>query len=174
MSATRLSLRLAVVFCALAVAIPLGQRAGIDDLGGHVISGRVVDPYQLRPEGAVLMLRERMRDQSSSAALIAVAPDGSFSTPRRRPGQYVLEVVRTPFSATKAAQVVGLTTVSLGTRDVPGVTVEVRRDTALTGRFRMESDNPKAQWPSHTTSASTPMDSSRSFSPSIRLESSGR
>ena len=29
------------------------------------------------------------------------------------------------------------------------VTVEVRRDTTLTGRFRMESDNPKAAWPSH-------------------------
>jgi hypothetical protein len=145
--ATRPSLRLAVVFCAVAAAAPLGQRAGGDAQTGHVISGRVIDPHQLRPE-AVLMLQERIRELTFSAVPIAVAADGSFSTPRRSPGLYVLELVGTPSPASKAARVVALTIVSLGTTDVSGVTVEVRRDTALAGRFRMESDNPKAEWPS--------------------------
>jgi hypothetical protein len=150
MSSTRLSLRLAVVFCAIAAATPLGQRsvAGVDHRGGHVISGRVVDPHQLRPESASLLLWERIEEMSFSGDPIPVAPDGSFRTPPRRPGLYVLELQRTPHSATTAAQVVGLTTVPVGPTDMSGVTVEVRRDTALTGRFRMESDNPKAEWPS--------------------------
>ena len=45
--------------------------------------------------------------------------------------------------------VVGFNIVTVGTADVSGVTVEIRRDTALTGRFRTESDNPSAEWPPH-------------------------
>jgi hypothetical protein len=44
---------------------------------------------------------------------------------------------------------VGFNIVPLGTTDVSGVTVSIRRDTALNGRFRMESDNPAAPWPPH-------------------------
>lgn len=149
MSARRLSLRLAVVFCAFAAATPLGQRAAGDVETGHTISGKVVDPYLLRPEGAILMLGQPKGLSSFSSVPVPVAADGSFTTPRRSPGIYVLEVVRTPNSATKPAQLVGEKIVRLATADVSGVTVEVRRDTTLTGRFRMESDNPKAAWPSH-------------------------
>jgi hypothetical protein len=149
MPATRLSLRLAIAFCAFAAATPLGQRAGGDARTGHTISGRVVDPYLLRPEGAILMLGQPEGPSSFSSVPIPIAVDASFTTPRRSPGLYVLELVRTPHSATQAAQVVGHKIVQLATDDVSGITVEVRRDTALTGRFRMESDNPKAAWPSH-------------------------
>ncbi len=80
---------------------------------------------------------------------IPMAADGAFVTPRLEPGAYVLVVVRTPHSATSPATTVGFTSVVLGTADVTGVTVEVRRDSALTGRFRMESDNPRAPWPTY-------------------------
>ena len=49
----------------------------------------------------------------------------------------------------KPARVVGLTLVRAGAADVPGVTVVIRRDTAITGTFRMESDIPTAVWPPH-------------------------
>ena len=149
MSVTRLSLRLAVLFCAFAAAAPLGQQKGVDNPAGHAISGRVVDPHQLRPEAAVLMLGQPEGSSSFSSVPIPIAADGSFTTPRRPPGIYVLEVVRTPNSATKPAQVVGQKIVQLATADVSGLTVDVRRDTTLIGRYRMESDNPKAAWPSH-------------------------
>jgi hypothetical protein len=149
MSITRWSVRLAVVFCACAAATPLGQRAAGDVETGHTISGRVVDPYLLRPEGAILMLGQPEGLSSFSSVPVPMAADGSFTTPRRSPGIYVLQVVRTPNSATKPAQVVGQTIVQLATADVSGVTVDVRRDTTLIGRYRMESDNPKAAWPSH-------------------------
>ena len=149
MSAMRLPVRLAVVFCAFAAATPLGQREGGDAQTGHTISGQVVDPYRLRPEGAILMLGQPDGLSSFRSVPIPIAGDGSFTTPRRSPGLYVLELVRTPHSATKAAQVVGQKIVQLATADVSGVTIDVRRDTTLTGRFRMESDNPKAAWPSH-------------------------
>jgi hypothetical protein len=149
MSATRLSVRLAVVACAFAAASPLGQRAGDDAQTGHTISGTVVDPYSLRPEGAILMLGQPDGLSSFRSVPIRIAADGSFTTPRRSPGLYVLELVRTPHSATKAADAVGLKIVQLAKADVSGVTVEVRRDMVLTGRFRMESDNPDAAWPSH-------------------------
>ena len=57
--------------------------------------------------------------------------------------------MRTPHSATKPATTVGFTIVDVGTADISDVRVEVRRDTAVTGIFRMESDNPKAEWPPH-------------------------
>jgi hypothetical protein len=78
---------------------------------------------------------------------VPVAPDGSFVTSTVRPGTKVLELVRTPHSATKRATTVALSIVTVSTADVSGVTVAVRRDTAITGTFRMESDNPKAEWP---------------------------
>jgi len=109
----------------------------------YVIAGRVVDPHGLRPEGAILTLGQG-ENGSFSAGPVPIAEDGSFVTPRLRPGIYVLEIIRTPHSATHPATPVGLTIVPVSTADVPDVRVEVRRDTALTGRFRMESDNPDA------------------------------
>jgi hypothetical protein len=98
------------------------------------------------PEDATLMLGRRDGDGFSSQP-VRVGADGSFVTPPLGPATYVLEVIRTPNSPTKPATVVGFTPVSLGASDVSGVTVEVRRDTAITGSFRMESDNPQAVWP---------------------------
>lgn len=115
---------------------------------GRTISGRVLDPHQLRPEDLTLMVGRRDRDQNSfGRSPVAFKADGSFTTGPLDPETYVLELVRTPHSATKPATSVGLTIVKLGTSDVSNVTVEVRRDTALTGSFRMESDNPAAVWP---------------------------
>lgn len=137
-----------VVLCTLAVPVTLAAqgRAAIEQR--YVISGRVVDPHQLRPEEAVLMLG-REENGGFSSHPVPVAADGSFITPRLSSGTYVLEVVRTPYSTTKPATVVGLSIVPVATADVSGVTIAVRRDTAITGRFRMESDNPKAEWPPH-------------------------
>jgi hypothetical protein len=146
---TRVSLRLAAVLYAVATATLPGQRTAGDVETGHTISGRMVDPHQLRPEQAILMLGQPEGLSSFGSIPIPVAADGSFITPRRGPGVYVLEVVRTPNSATRPAQVVGQTIVRLATADVSGVTVDVRRDTSLVGRYRMESDNPKAEWPPH-------------------------
>jgi hypothetical protein len=113
---------------------------------GHVISGRVMDPLGLRPPEAILTLG--VEDNGGfSAAPIQTQADGSFVTPQLRPATYVLQVVRTPHSPTQRATVVGLTIVPVTTADVTGVTVVVRRDTALKGRFRMESDNPAAPRP---------------------------
>jgi hypothetical protein len=137
----------AVVFVAVLPAARGGQH-GSDVPGGHTISGRVVDPQGLRPEGAILMLGQADGPSSFRADPVAVAPDGSFVTPRRAPGVYILEVVRTPHSATQAETPVGQSIVDLSSADRTGVTVTVRPDTALTGRFRMESDDPKAVWPS--------------------------
>jgi hypothetical protein len=141
--------RLAVgLFGTLTVAVLLGHQERGDAEPGGVITGHVVDPHQLRPEEAVLVLG-REDNGSFSSVPISIGADGSFVTPRLRPGTYVLEIVRTPHSATKAATVVGFRIVAVGRSDVSGVMVEVRRDTAIAGRFRMESDNPTAEWPPH-------------------------
>jgi len=46
---TRVSLRLAAVLYAVATATLPGQRTAGDVETGHTISGRMVDPHQLRP-----------------------------------------------------------------------------------------------------------------------------
>jgi hypothetical protein len=86
---------------------------------------------------------------SFSSTPVPVAADGGFVTPRLKPGHYVLEIVRAPFSATSPATVVGWKLVTVGASDVAGITVDVRRDVAMIGTFRMESDDPQAEWPSH-------------------------
>ena len=116
--------------------------------GGHTISGRVVDPHRLRPEGAILMLGQE-DDGSFSETPVDVGSDGSFVTPRLNSGTYFLTVVRTPHSPSQPATTVGFEIVRLGTNDMNDVTVTIRRDTALTGRFRMESDTPGTPWPPH-------------------------
>jgi hypothetical protein len=138
-----------VAFCAVASTALLGQREDGGVEAGHVITGRVADPHGLRPEGAILMLGHREGLSSFSSSPVAIAADGTFITPRLRPDTYVLEIVRTPHSATSPGTVVGLRIVTVGSADVSGITVEVRPDTAITGKFRMESDNPKAEWPPH-------------------------
>ena len=85
----------------------------------------------------------------SSGVPVPMDREGSFVTGRLRPARYLLQVVRTPHSKTQPATVVGFTVVSVEAADVSGVTVVIRRDTAITGRFRMESDEPDAVWPPH-------------------------
>jgi hypothetical protein len=113
---------------------------------GHVISGRVADPLNLHPEDAVLMLGSE-RDGSFRAIPIRLGPDGSFVTPKVDPDTYLLQVIRTPHSPTKAAVDVGLAIVPVGTADVSDVTVTIRPDSTVNGQFRMESDDPAAKWP---------------------------
>ncbi len=86
-------------------------------------------------------------DASLSSRPVSIKSDGSFVTDPFDPGTYVLELIRGANSAT--AIPVGVTLVSLETSDLSNVTVAVRRDTAITGTFRMESDNPAPVWPSH-------------------------
>jgi hypothetical protein len=123
-----------------------GQQDGARPQDGHVIVGRVVDPLGLHPEDAALMLGVQHGDGFVSFA-VPMQADGSFVTPRVQPGTYVLEVVRTPNSPKHAETVVGFQIVRVAAADVPGVTIAIQRDTAINGRFRMESDNPAAPWP---------------------------
>jgi len=146
--AKRLEMWVPLLACLSACALPWPNQGTDVTRGDQVISGHVVDPHGLRPDGAILMLG-RESDRAFSSVPVPVAPDGSFRTPPLSPATYVLEVVRTPHSRTHAATVVGFSIVPLGTSDVSGVTVSIRRDTALNGRFRMESDNPAAPWPPH-------------------------
>ena len=112
----------------------------------HVIRGRVVAPARFRPQDAVLMLGHEVSGGFSSMP-VSTAADGSFVTHPVAPGTYVLQVVRTPHSATTAATVVGLTIVRVDASEVSGVNVEVRRDSTITGNFRIESDSTGTAWP---------------------------
>jgi hypothetical protein len=121
------------------------QRA---EYGRYTISGRVVDPHRLRPEGALLMLGQK-DDGSYFETPVDIGSDGSFVTRQLKPAAYWLRVVRTPHSPIRPATTVGFEIVRVGTSNVSGVTVTIRRDTVLTGSFRMESDTPGAPWPPH-------------------------
>jgi len=135
-----------IAFVALAAPGVSGHQDSGRPVAAHVIRGRVVDPHQLRPQDAVLMLGHVVNGGFGSVP-VSTAADGSFVTRAVDPGTYVLQLVRTPHSATTPATAVGLTFVQVDTSDVSGVNVEVRPDTALTGRFRMETANPGAAWP---------------------------
>jgi len=141
-------LTLAIV-CTLSAPTVISQPQRFTEKTGPIIRGRIVDPHQLRPEEAVLMLGRGDDRGGFSRRPVPTAPDGSFTTSPLSSGKYVLEIVRTPHSATKPETTVGFKMVEVGTADITDVRVEVRRDTALIGRFRMESDNPKAEWPPH-------------------------
>jgi hypothetical protein len=144
------NMRLAVtMLITLMQPVTLAPQAGVPSGTGYVISGRVDDPHRLRPEAAILMLGRQTGPGSFSSTPVPVGANGAFVTAPVEPGTYVLEVIRTPHSATKPATVVGLTLVRVDAADVAGVTVVIRRDTAITGTFRMESDNPAAVWPPH-------------------------
>ena len=126
------------------IATPLAADIQIPHLAR--IRGRVIDPYQLRPQDLALMVKQ-FTGESGWLTLrpIPIGADGSFMMDGLGPGPYLLELIRTPHSA--PATPVGLTLVSVETSDLSNVTVEVRRDTAVTGTFRMDSDNPAAVWP---------------------------
>ena len=139
-----------VLVCAIAAPLTAEFQNVGGTPNGHTISGRVIDPHQLRPEDLTLTVgRGEGNGSSFGSSPVRFNADGSFITPRLDPDTYVLELIRTPNSASKPATPVGLTIVPLGALDISNVAVEVRRDTALTGTFRMESDNPAAEWPPH-------------------------
>jgi hypothetical protein len=135
---------------AAAVAAPLA--ADFQSFGPHLdgarIRGRVIDPHQLRPQDLTLMVKQLSGDTGPlTLRPIPIGADGSFTIDGLGPAPYLLELIRSPHSATAPATPVGLTLVSVETSDLSNVTVEVRPDTAVTGTFRMDSDNPAAVWP---------------------------
>src|SRR5262245_3773171 len=144
-----LSCRLALVLVlTVAGLVVVTSQARSSAQSGHTINGRVIDPHQLYPEDPGLLLGRPDGYSAVGYHRIPLGPDGSFVTGPLDPGTYVLRLVRN-FSNGKPETLVGLTTVALGDSDLSSVRVEVRQDTALTGVFRMESDNPNAVWPPH-------------------------
>jgi hypothetical protein len=135
------ALRLLLLCACTSVALPAQQPPG-----SFTISGRVTDPLNLRPEGAVLMLGRREEYGSASASYVPLGADASFVTAPLPAGRYVLQIVRTPHS--RMETVVGFKVVTVTTANVMNVVVAARRDTSLTGKFRMVTDNPGAGWPS--------------------------
>lgn len=146
-SAARLGILLC---CASMMLVVLSHRVFSASDVSHVISGHVRDPHQLRPPGAVLRVRVQ-EDGSISAFRVPVAKDGSFVTPPLATGTYVLEVARGQYPAPDWDIVMGLQIVRVGEADLSGVSIEVRRDTAITGRFVMEGDQSLAEWPTSIT-----------------------
>jgi hypothetical protein len=115
-----------------------------------IISGRVVDPEHLMTDDAILMIGTG-NESSFAMHPVPMESNGSFRTRPLPPATYVLEVIRSPHSPTAAAATVGLSIVTLGTSDVSNVTVLVHPDLTIQGRFRMESDEAGAEWPTHMT-----------------------
>ena len=71
--------------------------------GRYAISGRVLDPHNLRPEDAILMLGRQEGESSVSWTPVQVAADGRFIARFLIPGPYTLEVIRMPHSAVEPA-----------------------------------------------------------------------
>jgi hypothetical protein len=82
---------------------------------------------------------------------VAIGKDGSFVTPPLASGTYVLQISHGLYPAPDWNTVIGLQIVRVGEADVSGVSIEVRRDTAITGRFSMEGDKSLAEWPKSVT-----------------------
>lgn len=135
---------LVVVFCAFGLTAKLARQESTLE-SGYVISGNVVDPDQRLTESGALLLRGPAEGSARSIP-VSIRPDGAFTTPRVSPGTYVLDV-KSELSHATLGRIVGFEIVRVGVTDVSGATVRVRRDTAITGRFRMESDNPLAKPP---------------------------
>jgi hypothetical protein len=146
-SSIRSRARLATLLCcASMMLVMLSHRAFSATDVRHVISGHVRDPHQLRPQGAVLLVRAQ-DDGAIGSTPVSIGKDGSFVTPKLASGTYVLEVAPALYPAPDADKVIGFQIVRVGEADLSGVSIEVRRDTAITGRFSMEGDKSLAEWP---------------------------
>jgi hypothetical protein len=88
-------------------------------------------------------------DGSFGEKPVDIGADGSFLIAQLNSGTYFLRVARRPGASTTPATTIGFEMVHVGTSNVSGVTVRIRREMALTGTFRMESDTPRAPWPPH-------------------------
>jgi hypothetical protein len=114
----------------------------------HRISGRVIDSHGQVPRGVELTVGREEGDNSWGSSPVPLDADGSFATDPLLPAKYVLHVQ--PSAHSKDARVeVGLAIVTLPSSDVTGVVLRTRPGFSVTGRFRMESDNPSAAWPPH-------------------------
>jgi hypothetical protein len=138
---------LAAIAITAATIAPLASQPVPTGGRGAIITGHIVDPHQLRTPDMTLLMWYQTRPYASSGDPIPLAADGTFVTPPLLPGTYVFEATRASSSA--AADLRGVAVVGVGVSDVSNVRLELRRPTVLTGRYRMESDDPEARWPSH-------------------------
>jgi hypothetical protein len=114
------------------------------DSSGVVVRGRIVDPQNLRTPATALLAWHPLRFHASGSVPVSVAADGAFVAPPLRAGTYAFEAVRT-VNVSGPADLIGLEIV-----DVPAardIALRLRPPTVLTGHYRMESDDPQAEWP---------------------------
>jgi hypothetical protein len=110
------------------------------------ISGRVVDSHGSVPTGVEFTIGKEEGEASFGSHPVQLGADGSFVSRPLVPATYVLEV--RPSASSKDAKVEGgLAIVTLRSSDLAEVMLRTRPGFAVTGRFRMESDNPAAAWP---------------------------
>jgi hypothetical protein len=143
--------RLATLLCcASMMLVVLSHRVFSARDVRHVISGHVRDPHHLRPQGAVLAVYAQ-HDGGVSGRPVAIGKDGAFVTPPLASGTYVLQISHGLYPAPDWDTVIGLQIARVDEDDLSGVSIEVRRDTAITGRFSMEGDRSLAEWPTSIT-----------------------
>lgn len=147
MCAPHLSAYLAAVAFTAATSAPLAAQPVPNGGRGATITGRILDPHRLRTPDLTLLMWYQTRPYASSGDPIQLAADGTFVTRPLLPGTYVFEATRS--SSSSAADLRGVEVVEVGGSDVSNVTLELRRPSVVTGRYRMESDDPGARWPSH-------------------------
>jgi hypothetical protein len=106
------------------------------------ISGRI----EGRPPWPALTVGTPEGYTSYGEAPVSVADDGSFVTNPVASGAHVLELSEpnSPEPNARGTQIVQVTS-----SDVSEIVLRRQQPYALTGRFRMESDNPSAVWPPH-------------------------
>jgi hypothetical protein len=85
---------------------------------------------------------------SGTASAVPIESDGTFVTQPLLAGTYVLEATAASFGPARAASEGAFAKVTVGTADVRDLTVKTSPNVAVTGRFRMESGNARAPWPS--------------------------
>jgi hypothetical protein len=85
---------------------------------------------------------------SGTASAVPIESDGTFVTQPLLAGTYVLEATAASFGPARAASEGAVAKVTVGTADVRDLTVKTSPNVAVTGRFRMESGNARAPWPS--------------------------
>jgi hypothetical protein len=133
---------------------------------GHGIAGRVVDSRGLAlgapghtagwEEGVPKLTVGREEGDSFLSRSVRLGPDGTFVTHPLAPGMYVLEVQAASQSQTAGASAEGgIAVVSLGASDIADVEIRTQPIVDVAGRFRMESDNPSARWPSSAVAVAT-------------------
>lgn len=114
----------------------------------YVISGRVLNSQGHVPQNIVVMVSLPRAYGSGAESPTPIESDGTFVTQPLLPGTYVLEAKTAPLGPAGPASEGAFAMVTVGTADVSGLTLKTIPDVTVTGRFRMESDHPRAPWPS--------------------------